>query len=573
LQEEIYKSHYLLGRIFTFQENLSKAARHYAAAIAQIERILNDLVYDLSPSFLQTAWVVYEDMIALCLQQSQVERAFNYLERARSMALLQYLSKSRTSQSRLEEPQDFVSPPASQLNSAAVLRTQYELREWQERYHDYNILLSDIDPSVSPTVDREVIQTELKRCEAKLSELFERLYLYQSEIPVVSPTPRSKKRVHSKQVIVETVQLRQHLAADQLLLAYFLSKGKLVIFAVTPERLIIHENPNGVEQLEYLLPILHAHLQPGGWPDPQQPPQHPIRRLLNKLYDLLVAPVTSLLPFSSGLLTIVPYGPLHKLPFHALHNGSHFLIEDFEVNYLPASNLLIHLSTRDRTQDISCPNTEKSTRPPLVLGYSENGHLPRINDEARTIASLLNGHCFLEREATIANLIQQAPGSPIIHLATHGQSRLDAPNFSYIRLADGQLNAFDAFSLNLDECELVTLSGCETGLALSGGGDEQLGLGRAFLAAGATSLVMSLWSVEDNVTNELMKLFYQHLLKGESKVQALRAAQCRLLQRSESIYTHPYFWAAFRLVGDVGPIKYQSIKDWSLALAIEPLKK
>jgi CHAT domain-containing protein len=133
---------------------------------------------------------------------------------------------------------------------------------------------------------------------------------------------------------------------------------------------------------------------------------------------------------------------------------------------------------------------------------------------------------------------------------------LDAPNFSYVRLADGQLNAIDAFSLNLAGCELVTLSGCETGLALSSGGDEQLGLGRAFLAAGANSLLMSLWSVEDNATSELMKLFYQHLLNGESKVQALRAAQCNFLRQEGLMYSHPYFWAAFRLVGDVQPLKY-----------------
>jgi CHAT domain-containing protein len=173
---------------------------------------------------------------------------------------------------------------------------------------------------------------------------------------------------------------------------------------------------------------------------------------------------------------------------------------------------------------------------------------------------LLDGTCFLEREATIARLIEQAPGSSIIHLATHGQSRLDAPNFSYVRLADGQLNTIDAFSLDLRDCELVTLSGCETGLALSGGGDEQLGLGRAFLAAGTSSLVISLWPVEDTTTNELMKLFYQNLLNGESKVQALRAAQCQLMRNDKSNYAHPYFWAAFRLVGDPAPLKAQAAK-------------
>jgi CHAT domain-containing protein len=98
-------------------------------------------------------------------------------------------------------------------------------------------------------------------------------------------------------------------------------------------------------------------------------------------------------------------------------------------------------------------------------------------------------------------------------------------------------------------------------------------LGRAFLAAGAASLVMSLWPVEDNATNELMQLFYRNLLKGDTKVQALRAAQCSLLHRNSSIYTHPYFWAAFRLVGEVGSLKFQEANDYTFASKTQALKK
>jgi CHAT domain-containing protein len=200
----------------------------------------------------------------------------------------------------------------------------------------------------------------------------------------------------------------------------------------------------------------------------------------------------------------------------------------------------------------------------LILGYSGHGHLPRAIDEARTLAAMLDGRCYLEEQATVARLIEKAPGSSIIHLATHGHSRLDAPNFSSVLLADGPLNAIDAFSLNLQGCELVTLSGCETGLAISGGGDEQLGLGRAFLAVGTATLVMSLWPVEDTATNELMQLFYQGLLRGESKAKALQAAQCALLHGTEPAYAHPYYWAAFRLIGAVGSL---------LARDTEPEKK
>jgi tetratricopeptide (TPR) repeat protein len=561
LQQEVYKSEYLLGQIYALQGNTMEAARHFRASISQIEHILNDLAFDLSPSFLHTTWAVYEDMIALCLQQGQAERAFSYLERARSMALRQYLSKSKVSQVERKLAGNIASTSVLQDSSAAMLRTQFELRDWQEKYHDYSALLTDFDTSVSPDVNREIIQTELKRCEAKISELFERLHLYQADTPVIPHAARSKKRMNLKRTAYATEQidmkkLRQHVSSNELLLAYFLCKGRLVTFAITPERLIAYENPNGLEQLEHLLPLLHAHLDPRGWADVQNPPQQPVCRLLQKLYNLLVAPVASLLPSRSGHLTIVPYGPLHKLPFHALYDGSRYLIEDFQISYLPASSLLIRLGTHDRTTQVRSADIGACIKPPLIFGYSENGYLKRVHDEAKAIASMLDGCCYLESDATIARLNDEARNSPIIHLATHGQSRLDAPNFSSIRLADGQLNAIDAFSLDLKACELVTLSGCETGLALSGGGDEQLGLGRAFLAAGANSLVMSLWPVEDNSTNELMKLFYCQLLKGESKVQALRAAQCSLLHQSGVTSTHPYFWAAFRLVGEVGPIKF-----------------
>ncbi|HZR43832.1 MAG TPA: CHAT domain-containing protein [Ktedonobacteraceae bacterium] len=552
LQEQSYKGQYLLGQIAATQNHFEEAEKHYSIAIEQIEHILDDLVLDLRPSFLRSTWVLYEDMIALCLQQSQFERAFSYLERARSLALRQYLDKPKRLQNGIEIEESAVSSLALQARNAAVLRMQNELSRWQSAYHFYSTQLATLDAAVSPEVDREVLEAELRRSEEKVSELFERLHLQQVETDFDRNGQRFVSEDEKHWEHIDIALIRQSLAPDQLLLTYFLYKGRLVIFAITKEQMVIHENPDGIAQLERLLPPLYAHLEPRGWPDPLQPPQLAIRRLLQKLYGLLIAPVASLLPPSFGSITIVPYGLLHNLPFHALHNGTHFLIEDFQINYLPATSILTQLHT--------CKHTTHS-KPPLILGYSGNGHLQRALEEAKALQIMLDGSCYLDDEATIERLIKQAPGSPIIHLATHGKCRLDAPNFSYVRLADGPFNAIDAFSLDLEDCQLVTLSGCETGLALSGGGDEQLGLGRAFLSAGAPSLVMSLWPVEDSATNELMLLFYRYLLNGDSKVQALRSAQCSLLRRSDSLYSHPYFWAAFHLVGDVEPLQFGAPRE------------
>lgn len=546
LQEEVYRSQFLLGRLLALQGESTKALRRYQTAIAHIEHILDDLLYDLSPSFLQTAWAVYEEIIALFLKQGQKNQAFHYLERARSMALRQYLNQSRTAPSSEEETREQANEVQEQ--NVLILRTRDELQVWQERYRRQSSLLAEADLSVSPTLDRFAIQNELKHCETKISELFERLYLQQAARPLA----RQKNSEHAhKEILIDTTRLRRLLTPDQLLLAYFLHQDQLVIFALTSERLTTYEVSDGARQLTRLLPFLHAHLQPGGWANPQQPPQQAIRQMLRKLYALLIAPVEGLLPSHSGQLIVVPYGSLHTLPFHALYNGTNFLVERFQVSYLPASNLL--------AQAVK-PPASAATRSPLVFGYSGKGHLQYALEEARTLARMLDARCYLEDEATIARLSEQAPGSPIIHLATHGQSRLDAPNFSAVSLADGRFSAFDAFGLDLSGCELVTLSGCETGLALTGGGDEQLGLGRAFLAAGAQTQVMSLWPVEDSSTSELMQRFYQGLLNGASKVQALCEAQRALIQDTNAAYIHPYYWAAFRLVGNTGPLRFtQSI--------------
>ncbi len=313
-----------------------------------------------------------------------------------------------------------------------------------------------------------------------------------------------------------------------------------------------HELPNAALHLERLLPLLYAHLQADGWSDIQHPPQEAIRRLLHKLYTILITPMIDTLSSSINSLIIVPYGPLHDLPFHALHDGHQFLIEHFQVSYLPASSLLSRVdNAQDRTMHHSMAlfSTAKS---PLIFGYAGNGHARRMLDEATMLADVLGGTCYLEQDATIGHLITNAPGSPIIHIATHGRMRLDAPHFSSVLLADGQFNALDAFQLDIKACELVTLSGCETGKALIGGGDEQLGLGHAFLAAGAKSLVMSLWPVEDTATNIFMQHFYLSLLNGKTRAEALRDAQCHLLHHQFPMYAHPYFWAAFRLVGETG---------------------
>ncbi|HEY4387156.1 MAG TPA: hypothetical protein VGN34_22095, partial [Ktedonobacteraceae bacterium] len=263
LQEQFYQSQHLLGKIALLRGDMQRSTRYHMRAIRQIERMLTDLAHDLSPSFLRRTWQVYEDMIALSLRGTDAAQAFRYLERGRSVVLRQYFAMASTTQ---EQPALQAQKAEAVEKSVTLLRLQRELEEWRRAYRNYSMQLARIEASAETILDREMIQAELLRCEERLSELSERVYiLRQPGRAAVDGTPqadheRFKQRV---QKVVRIEEIQQHVAADQLVLTYFLEKEKLTIFVLSARGLNFYEIPGGTEQLEHLLPFLHAHLQPG----------------------------------------------------------------------------------------------------------------------------------------------------------------------------------------------------------------------------------------------------------------------------------------------------------------------
>jgi CHAT domain-containing protein len=144
----------------------------------------------------------------------------------------------------------------------------------------------------------------------------------------------------------------------------------------------------------------------------------------------------------------------------------------------------------------------------------------------------------------------------MLHIATHGLLDAERPQFTGLALApagagdaDGFLRVGEVFNLRLGS-PLVILSACETGLGKEKRGEGVIGLTRAFIYAGAPTVGVSLWSVADKSTAELMPDFYQRLLKGQAPgaPAALRAAQQQMIAGKR--YSAPFYWAPFILVGD-----------------------
>jgi CHAT domain-containing protein len=183
-------------------------------------------------------------------------------------------------------------------------------------------------------------------------------------------------------------------------------------------------------------------------------------------------------------------------------------------------------------------------RTALLIGVADE-QIPRVDEELEAL-----DHVFAAVQrysgslATTDVLRRESGGVDVIHLACHAQFRSDNPLFSAVKLSDGWFTARDAYALRLT-CGLVTLSACETGMNAVAPGDELLGLTRGFLSAGAPSVMMSLWTIDDEATAELMTAFYEELAQVKSPAKALRNAQVTLLRQRP----HPFFWSPFVLVG------------------------
>jgi CHAT domain-containing protein len=289
---------------------------------------------------------------------------------------------------------------------------------------------------------------------------------------------------------------------------------------------------------------------------------------LRELHQLMIEPIADLLPSNpEQKVVFIPQGDLFLIPFPALINesGEH-LIQQHTILTAPSIQVL-DLTRRQATA--SADNASANLTQLLAVGnpvmpevwnpekatVTQLSSLMGAEREARAVADFFNTEALLGAEATEQVVKQQIGNARIVHLATHGLLEYGTPEESGVRDVpgaialtptqdeDGLLTSAEILELDL-QADLVVLSACDTGLGTITG-DGVIGLSRSLIAAGAPSVIVSLWSIPDAPTADLMTEFYRQRQQGKDKAQALRQA---MLITMES-HPNPVDWAAFTLIG------------------------
>ena len=500
-----------LGRLAATAGESSRARLSFMRAVELIEDLRAPLpAEEFRTSFFADKLTPYHELARLALAEGSPKEAFEFVERARSRALVDTIGVAA-----------LTPEPATDDFEIGLIRNIEQLREELNYFYRQLNLPYEAD---GVRHDRESLETEIRTREKKILEATRQLQ-------------HRGKYVAGNQKPLHLPDLQRQLGRDTVLIEYAILDQELLAFVVTNDAVevigeLAHEADLTSAVAQFRFQIDSLRFGSAGMRKHLPALTERATRHLEQLHRVLISPLES--KIAGRRLVIVPHSTLHYLPFQALYDGAQYLIERHEISYAPSAAVL------QRCLEHEPGSFEKA----LLMGAAD-ATIPRVPEEIDRLKGLFpSSLAFVNEKATITQLRTFAPEVDALHLACHAHFRADNPFFSSLQLADGWFTVRDAGKLHL-QCDLVTLSACETGLHAVAPGDELIGLARGFFSAGTPAIVLSLWTVDDEATGELMYEFYRQLRRLRSATAALRAAQVRLLRAKP----HPFFWAAFVLMG------------------------
>lgn len=542
------------GHLRLLQGDRIAAQCHLEQAIDDIEQFRSTLLQErLRASFLHDKRAAYQDLVRVHLlgeDAQSMEAAFAVTERAKSRALVDLMA-------------GVIPADPDELDDES-LGAQLQLYQ-AELNAIYNEMLGgNANPSHHPAKasDPATLTSRATELEQTISHLRLRHLLRHGASPngqtaFLSPSasPFSMRTAIKQGALPGDITIVVYHIVEEEILAFVWTNGAL--------HLVRHlATATAVQQLLQRLTAQWVRFRTGqAFIDRhQQQLVQSAQRLLHNFYIALMAPVEALLrtsapaaPDGGRSLVIVPHRFLHQLPFHAFYDGAHYLVERYAISYAPSATVFLLNQQRPlRTSGLA-----------LAIAVPD-AQIPAAALEVAQVAQHLRTHTpdvrlLVNEEATVAAVSALVNDCSRLHLACHGLFRSDNPLFSALKLHDGWLTATMVAQLKLnapgrlpDDGEsatrpgpLVTLSACESGRTQVMGGDESIGLVYAFLSAGAATLLVSQWLVQDAITACFMQHWYTQLATATDLAQALRTAQLAILAK----HPHPYYWAPFVLIG------------------------
>jgi len=547
-----WMAHQWLGRMAEREGEEQSAFEHYARAITIIETMRAKYTDpSLKVLFMKDKLRVYERMIKLLYKMQRAPEALHYLERAKARVMLDMLAEKAFFSKNKEENELLIQERAlrNQIDEISMEQEENEIEEPQE-----------VEEGILEAQELEGAVSGLERLQVQHRTILERIEKLNPELAsLVTINP------------LKAGEIQALLDGDTVLLEYFIGQEARFVFAVTSEKVLAVLLKVDSNRLFEKIKEFRARAVEGVTLD----------RLFSKayeepllyLYEVLIQPIEEEISNKKNLV-IVPHGMLHYLPFQALlSKEGKYLLESSNISYLPSATVLKYARAKN-----------KGNRADLfAVGnpVTELSPLPAAEVEVNEVSAIFKNKLVLTgQQATKTSVKSQGPLYDMILLSTHGEMIESNPLKSNLRFTasgneDGKLTVSEIFDMEI-KASLVTLSGCET--ALERGetgdfpqGDDLVGLSRAFIHAGAPSVVASLWNVSDDSTIELMRTFYQNL-RSMPKAEALRKAQMDLMRstvrftvtragggmirptekESEEVVecSHPFFWAPFILLGD-----------------------
>jgi CHAT domain-containing protein len=447
----------------------------------------------------------YQYMIPLCLYLGKSEEALDYTERGKSSAFLGLLAATE------------LRPTVKLTNELKSLLHQEQicLDRWRT-VQTCHLKQTKISPEPG---EIESIRKTLDQIYNQIEEI-DPQYAY-----IRKGSPLTFKGIQN---------LLCQQKRNAILVEYFATEDKayIFIFPSKDKELHVRTVPLSMRRLyNYTISYVREVIRHSDFAD--------IGQTWTGLSKYLIDPISEYLT-DDALIYLVPYGIIHYLPLHVLEFKGEPLIKKHPVAYLPSASILTFCQNKGSGNLKTCAS----------FGVV-------FEEEAEDIAELFGSRAFSGSSISKDIVVQTCTNKDIIHFSCHGFFDDIDPLSSGIVLNEKAtssppdrreiLTAREIFDMRLNT-ELVTLSACETGVNKRSPGDELIGLTRAFLYAGAPSVVVSLWSVDARSTHDLMVEFYRNIKKGLDKATALQEAQKTIMEEEE--YSHPYYWAPFILVGD-----------------------